>query len=63
MADSNKNFIEKYYEWIAEVCKVLGKPIEYGEKLAIDVNWFTCWDDGMSPEGAVNEARSKGVIE
>jgi hypothetical protein len=51
-----------YYEWIAEVCVLLGKPKEYGAELVQDVNWFGCWDDGMSAEDAVAEAKSKGVV-
>jgi len=41
----------------------MGKPKEYGANLVEGVNWFGCWDDGMTPEDAVAEAREKGAIE
>jgi len=31
--------------------------------LVEDVSWFGCYDDGMSPKDAVNEAVKKGVVE
>jgi hypothetical protein len=30
--------------------------------LVEDLSWFFCFDDGMSPEEAVEEAKSKGVV-
>lgn len=53
----------KYYEWIAQCCKELNWDIREGEKLVEDVNWFGCYDDGMSPKDAVDEAVRNGVVE
>ena len=53
----------KYFEWIAGCCKELGWDIREGEILVKDVNWFGCYDDGMTPKEAVDEAVSKGVVQ
>lgn len=54
---------DKYFEWIAGCCKELNWDISEGKILVEDVNWFGCWDDGMTPKEAVAEAISKGVVE
>jgi hypothetical protein len=46
---------EKYFEFIAECCKLLGKPGEYGVLLVEDKSWFAAFDDGMTAEDAVKE--------
>lgn len=53
----------KYFEWISECCKELNWNIKEGAVLVEDVNWFGCYDDGMTANEAVNEAVSKGVVE
>ena len=53
----------KYFEWVAECCKELNWDIKDGKVLVQDVNWFGCWDDGMTAKEAVDEAVSKGVVE
>ena len=52
----------QYYQWIAEACKELNWDIFEGIYLVEDVNWFGCFDDGMSAKEAVDEAVSKGAI-
>lgn len=52
----------KYFEWIAQCCKELNFDIKDGASMVNDVNWFGCYDDGMSPKEAVEEAISKGVV-
>lgn len=54
--------VMKYFEWIAKVCELLGWAKEDGVKIVEDPNWFGCWDDGMTPEDAVAEAKTKGVV-
>ena len=51
-----------YFEFIAECCKELEWDIKDGAMLVQDVNWFGCWDDGMTAKEAVDEAVSKGVV-
>lgn len=53
----------KYYEWIAQCCEELNWDVKEGANLVKDVSWFGCYDDGMSPKNAVNEAIRKGVVE
>ena len=63
-SEKPKTFVmSKYFEWTADVCKLMGKPLEYGNELVKDPNWFGCWDDRMTPQQAIDEARSKGIIE
>ena len=52
----------EYYKWIAEVCKELNWETEEGAYIVDDVNWFGCFDDGMSAKDAVDEAVSKGAV-
>ncbi len=52
----------KYFEWISQCCRELNWDIRDGNRLVQDINWFACYDDGMSPEEAVDEAISKGVV-
>jgi len=61
--ERNMAMRHKYFEWIAECCKELGWEKKEGVKLVEDVNWFGCYDDGMTPKEAVDEAVSKGVVE
>lgn len=44
-----------YFNWIAEVCRLMNQPKEYGANLVEDPSWFGCWDDGMTPEEALAE--------
>lgn len=53
---------ERYYRWIADCCQELGWDIREGERMVEDVNWWGCYDDGMTPKEAVDEAVSKGVV-
>jgi len=52
----------KYFEWIAECCKELNWDIKEGANLVSDINWFGCYDDGMTAKEAVEEAISKNVV-
>jgi hypothetical protein len=53
----------KYFDWIGEVMKLLELPIEKGADFVEDVNWFGCYDDGMTPEAAIIEAKEVGVLD
>ena len=55
---------DRYFAWIAKVRELLGKssgPDDGKDFIAMcnDVSWFGCYDDGMTPEQAVNEYRQK----
>jgi hypothetical protein len=52
----------QYFEWLAKVCILMGQPIAYGATLIEDQDWFGCFDDGMTPEEAFNEAKEKKII-
>ena len=52
----------KYFQWIADCCKELNWDIKEGAALVQDVNWFGCYDDGMTAKDAVKEAISEGVV-
>ena len=41
----------------------MGWELSEGVKIVQDPNWFGCFDDGMTPEEAIEEANSKGIIE
>lgn len=47
--------ISSFFEWVAECCKLLGWAKVDGAKMMPDYDpcWYGCYDDGMSPEGAV----------
>ncbi len=40
----------------------MGLPSKMGVHFVQDPNWYGCYDDGMSPEAALQEAKDKGVI-
>jgi hypothetical protein len=54
----------EFFTWVAECCKLLNWKPEDGSKLLPenDPCWFYCFDDGMSPKDAVDEAIAKGVV-
>lgn len=51
----------RFFQWVAQCCVLLGKPIEYGVNMMPekDISWWACFDDGMTPEQAVAEYKSK----
>lgn len=53
---------DKYFSWVADVSKVIGINPKDAGWIVQDVSWFYCYDDGMTPEEAVAEAREKGII-
>ena len=53
---------EKFFAWLKQVGGILGYNLEETAKLVNDISWFFCYDDGMTAEEAVAEARSKGVV-
>ena len=52
----------KFFQWIASICKLMEQPASYGESLIKDPCWFYCFDDGMSPEEALQEARNNNIV-
>lgn len=50
-----------FFKWVEECCTLLGKPREFGEHMMpeVDLSWWACFDDGMTPEEAVTEYRAK----
>jgi len=50
----------RFFEWIAQCCKTLEWDIAQGSVLAEDSNWYACYDDGMTPEEAVQEWKNMG---
>lgn len=46
---------EKFFRFIRECGKLLGKTDEETAKLVEDPSWFFCFDDGLTPELAVRE--------
>ena len=47
----------KFFEWVARCCEILGKPKEYGSNMMPEEDpcWFGAYDDGLTPEEAVEE--------
>ena len=52
----------KFFTWITEVGKLAGWSSDETADRVEDPSWFYCFDDGMRPEDALAEARSKGVV-
>lgn len=50
-----------FFEWVAKCCELLGWSKEEGIKLLpeADPSWYFCYDDGMTPEAAVNEYKQR----
>lgn len=58
----DESLIEKgFFPWVAKCCEIAGWSLEDGRYLMpeYDPSWFFCFDDGMAPEQAVEEYRSK----
>lgn len=53
---------DSYFEWFTEVSKLAGWSREEVGKRIKDPCWFFCFDDGLKPESALEEARNKGVV-
>lgn len=55
----------RFFDWVEACTALLGWPLEQGVEMLPenDPCWFFCYDDGMSPEEAVREAISKGIVE
>ena len=51
-----------FFKWFSEVQKLAGWSNEETGKRIENPSWFFCFDDGMKPEYALEEARSKGVV-
>jgi hypothetical protein len=49
----------RFFRFIQECGKLLGKSDEETADLLKDPSWFFCFDDGMAPEDAVQEYREK----
>ncbi len=52
----------RFFRWIAMCCKSLGWPSSRGAELIADPGWFSCFEDGMTPEQAVDAAVLNGVV-
>ncbi len=57
-------FGDEYFGFIKRVRELLGKSSEADDEedflaMCNDVNWWGCFDDGMTPEQAVEEYRRK----
>ena len=53
---------DRFFSWIAQVCKELGWDVSRGSELISDPNWFLCYDDKISPAEAIAEAKANGVV-
>lgn len=54
---------DRFFRWVRECAKLLGIVGTEKEPLLVeDRSWFFCFDDGMTPEQAVAEYRSKHPI-
>ncbi len=62
MEELKKRARNKWFTWITAVGKIVGWSREEIAANVNDPNWFGCFDDGMSPEDAVTEARRKGIV-
>jgi hypothetical protein len=52
----------KFFTWITKVGELAGWSREEIAGRLEDPCWFFCFDDGMKPEEALAEAKSKGVV-
>ena len=57
--DPLKKHRERFFRFIQECGKLLGKNDKETAELLKDPSWFFCFDDGMTPENAVQEYREK----
>ena len=46
-----------YFVFIKKCGELLGRTIEEQASMVPDPNWYGCFDDGMTPEEAVEEFR------
>lgn len=60
MNELEKKAQERFFQWVAKCCALLGKPPEWGANLmpSEDPSWFFCYDDKMTPEEAVAKYRA-----
>lgn len=50
---------DRFFTFIRECGKLLGKNDEETAKLVDDPSWFYCFDDRLTPQEAVNEYLQK----
>ena len=62
MEELKKRAMHRFFTWLKKVGELAGWSTEETAKRVEDPSWFYCYDDGMKPEDAVAEAKSKGVI-
>ena len=51
-----------FFTWIHKVGEICGWSNEETADRISDRSWFFCYDDGMSPEAAVAEAKTHGIV-
>ncbi len=60
--DLNAKIRHRFFTWITEVGKIANWTNEETATRVEDVSWFFCYDDGLTPLEAYNEAKSKGIV-
>lgn len=46
-----------FFEWVWRCCELLEQPADWGANMMpeVDTSWFAAFDDGLTPEQAVDE--------
>lgn len=51
-----------YNLWLGNVCEILGKDVSYAANLDDDIYWSFCYEDGLTPNKAIDEAKDSGIL-
>ena len=62
--NTRKDMKITFFEWVSQCCVELGEPIEYGVNMmpVNDPCWYFAYDDGQTPQEAVNEYKLKQKV-
>lgn len=61
-AELQQRLQDRWFSWLFEVGRIAGWTVDQTADRVNDVSWFGCFDDGMTPQQAYDEAKSKGVV-
>lgn len=62
LTEENLKKRNEFFTWITAVGGIAGWSKDEIAQRVSDPSWFFCFDDGMTPEQALAEAKSKGVV-
>jgi len=51
------------FEWLAAVCRELGRSVMHAHGLLDDTRWSDLYETGVTPEHAAKRARADGLVD